>query len=71
VNVTRATLIVALLLYVFLWVLAFSGASGLVEPLLIPLVLGVMIALGVALTRFVGLPPRKQHFGDRDEEGKS
>ena len=67
-NVTRATLIVALLLYVFLWVLAFNGASGLVEPLLIPLVLGVIIALGVALTRFMGIPPRKQHFDDRDSE---
>jgi hypothetical protein len=71
VNVTRATLVVALLLYVFLWVLAFNGATSLVEPLLIPLILGVIIALGVALTRFMGLPPRKQHFGDRDEEGKS
>lgn len=70
-NVTRATLVVALLLYVFLWVLAFNGATSLVEPLLIPLILGVIIALGVALTRFMGLPPRKQHFGDRDEEGKS
>ena len=31
----------------------------------------LLAELGVALTRFVGLPPRKQHFGDRDDEGKS
>ncbi len=62
------TMIVGLLLYVFLWVLAANGDSQLVAPLLIPAALAVMVALGVALNRFIGLEPRKQHFNDpRDE----
>jgi hypothetical protein len=45
-----------------LWVLAFNGATSLVAPLAVTLVLIAMIALGVAFTRFMGLPARKQHF---------
>ena len=26
-----------------------------------------MVALGVALQRFIGIEPRRQHFDDRDE----
>ncbi len=55
-----------LALYVFLWVLALNGASSLVAPLLIPLVLAVLVAAGVALNRYLGVEPRKQHFKDRD-----
>lgn len=67
----RATLIVAALLYVTLWVLALNGASELVIPLAIPAILGAMIAFGVALQRFMGLTPRRPHFRDRDDEAKS
>lgn len=61
-SVRRATLLFSLLLYVMLWVLAFNGATSLVAPLAVTLVLIAMIALGVAFTRFMGLPARKQHF---------
>jgi hypothetical protein len=67
VSVRRATLIFVIILYVALWVLALNGATALIEPLAVPLVLGAMIALGVAFTRFMGLPPRKQHFQDPDD----
>jgi hypothetical protein len=63
---TRATVVLGLALYVFLWVLALNGASSLVAPLLIPLVLAVLVAAGVALNRYMGVEPRKQHFKDRE-----
>jgi hypothetical protein len=66
VIATRVTLVFGLALYVFLWVLALNGASSLVAPLLIPLVLAVLVAAGVALNRYMGVEPRKQHFKDRD-----
>ena len=59
-------LVVAALFYVFLWALARNGATSLVAPLLIPVVLAVLVALGVALNRYLGLPPRRLHFDDRD-----
>jgi hypothetical protein len=71
VTYLRATLIVAGLLYVILWVLAFNGASDLVVPLAIPAILGAMIALGVSLQRFMGISPRRQHFRDPKDEPKS
>jgi membrane protease YdiL (CAAX protease family) len=60
-----------LLLYIFLWVLALNGDDGLVAPLLIPLVLVVLVMAGLALDRYLGITPRKQHFRDRDDEGES
>jgi hypothetical protein len=71
VTYLRATLIVAGLLYVTLWVLAFNGATELVVPLAIPAILGAMIALGVALQRFMGIAPRRQHFRDPKDETES
>jgi hypothetical protein len=71
VTYLRATLIVAGLLYVTLWVLAFNGATELVVPLAIPAILGAMIALGVALQRFMGIAPRHQHFRDPKDETES
>ena len=65
---TRIVLVFVGLVYVFLWVVAAHGATSLVAPLLIPAVLAVMIALGVALNRFVGITPRRPHFDDRDDE---
>jgi hypothetical protein len=61
-------IVVAVVLYVFLWVLALNGAGSLVAPLLIPLVLAVLVAGGVALNRYLGLAPRQQHFDDHDDE---
>ena len=49
-------------------VLAANGDSALVAPLLVPAVLAVMVALGVALNRFMGIEPRKQHFHDPHDE---
>jgi hypothetical protein len=67
VTFLRATIAVVVVLYVVLWVLAFNGASGLYGPLAVPLVLAALVAMGVALQRFIGLTPRKQHFRDREE----
>jgi hypothetical protein len=71
VTYLRATLIVAGLLYVLLWVLAFNGAGELVVPLAIPAILGAMIALGVAMQRFMGISPRRPRFRDPKDETKS
>jgi len=68
VIVLRTTLVVAGLLYIFLWVLALNGATSLIAPLVVPLVLAVLVAGGVALNRFIGITPRKQHFNDREDE---
>jgi len=68
VRVTRLVIAFGVLLYIFLWVLAANGATELVAPLLIPGVLAVMIALGVALNRWMGIAPRSQHFDDASHE---
>lgn len=68
-SVRRVTLIVGLAIYGLLWLLALNGATSLVEPLAVPLVLAVMIALGVRLNHYLGLPPRRSHFRDSDDEG--
>jgi hypothetical protein len=68
VRVTRATIAVAILLYLGLWVLALSGATNLVEPLLVPIILAALVAMGVALQRFMGLPARRPHFRDPEDE---
>jgi hypothetical protein len=65
---TKTMLVVGFLLYVFLWVLAANGDNQLVAPLLIPAVLAILVALGVALNRFMGIEPRKQHFKDSNDE---
>lgn len=65
---TKTMLIVGFLVYVFLWVLAANGDTQLVAPLLIPAVLAVLVALGVAVNRFMGIEPRKQHFSDPTDE---
>jgi fatty acid desaturase len=70
VTYLRATIVLAIAIYVFLWVVALNGASGMVPLLVVPLILAAMIALGVALQRFMGLPPRKQHFRDRGDDQK-
>jgi hypothetical protein len=58
------------LLYVLLWVIALNGATDFIGPLLVPPVLAIIVALGVALNRFMGLTPRQQHFRDREDDPK-
>jgi len=65
---TRTMIVVATLFYLFLWVLVGRGDSQVLPIVVIPAVLAVMIALGVALNRYMGLTPRKQHFDDRHDE---
>ena len=67
-RVTRLVVALGALFYVFLWVLAANGATELVAPLLIPGVLALMIALGVALNQWMGITPRRQHFDDAKHE---
>jgi hypothetical protein len=69
-KVTKTVLVVGFLIYVFLWVLAAHGDNQLVAPLLIPAVLAILVALGVALNRFMGIEPRKQHFKDPHDESE-
>jgi hypothetical protein len=69
-KLTRIVSIVALLIYIGLWVLALNGASSLIIPLVVPLILAAMVAGGVALERFIGVTPRKPKFQDRDESQK-
>ena len=66
--VLRTTVVVVGLFYVLLWVIALNGATSLIAPLVVPLVLAVLVAGGVALNRFMGITPRKQHFNDREDE---
>lgn len=67
---TKTMLVVGVLIYAFLWALYASGDSQLLAPLLIPAILAVMVALGVALQRFIGVEPRKQHFDDGSDESE-
>jgi hypothetical protein len=67
---TKTMLFIGALIYVFLWVLYVNGDSVLLAPLLIPAIIAVMVAAGVALNRFIGVEPRKQHFDDGVDEGK-
>lgn len=67
-RVTKVTSIVVAAIYIFLWVLAFNGASGLVALLAVPLVLAVLVAFGVWLNRFMGITPRRQHFEERHQD---
>ena len=67
-SVRRVTWIVALALYVLLWVLAFNGVNSLVAPLAVPLVLAVMVWLGLQLNRYLGLTPHRPRFDDGDED---
>jgi len=67
---TKTMLVVGVLIYAFLWALYAYGDSVLLAPLLIPAIIAVMVALGVALQRFMGIEARKQHFDDGTDETK-
>jgi hypothetical protein len=68
---TRTAVAVLGVIYVVLWVLAANGATSLVGPLVIPLVLGVLVAGGVALNRFLGTSPRSPRFAERPGIGRA
>jgi hypothetical protein len=68
VSVRRATMIAAFALYVLLWVIAASGATGLVAPLAVPAVLALLVWLGLQLNRFLGLTPHRPKFDDGEDE---
>jgi len=68
VRLTRIMLVVGGLLYAFLWVLAANGVSSLVAPLTIPVVLALLVYLGLALDKFLGITPRKQHFDEPEDD---
>jgi fatty acid desaturase len=63
-KVTRATALVLLTLYVFLWVLALNGASSLEGPLAVPLILAVLVAVLVWFQRFMGFSPKSPKFNE-------
>jgi hypothetical protein len=65
---TKTMLVVGVLVYAFLWALYAFGDSQLLAPLLIPAIIAIMVALGVALQRFIGLEPRRQHFDDAKDD---
>jgi hypothetical protein len=67
---TKSMIVVGVLVYAFLWALYAYGDSVLLAPLLIPAVIAVMVALGVALNHYIGVEPHKQHFDDGVDEGK-
>jgi hypothetical protein len=67
---TKIMIVVGVMFYVFLWALYANGDSVLLAPLLIPAILAVMVALGVALQRFIGIEPRQQHFDDSTDESE-
>ena len=65
---TKTMLVLGVLVYAFLWALFAFGDSVLLAPLLIPAIIAIMVALGVALQRFIGIEPRRQHFEDATDE---
>ncbi len=67
-KATKTAIILLVLIYAFLWVLEINGVTSLLTPLAIPLILGVMIAGGVALDRYLGVKPHKPKWNDADDE---
>ena len=67
-KATKTAIILLVLIYAFLWVLEINGVTSLLTPLAIPLILGVMIAGGVALDRYLGVKPHKPKWTDADDE---
>ena len=67
-KATKTAIVLLVLIYAFLWVLEINGVTSLLTPLAIPLILGVMIAGGVALDRYLGVKPHKPKWNDADDE---
>ncbi len=72
-RIGPAVAVLGALAYAFLWVLAANGVSSLVAPLTVPLVLIVLVAGGLALQRFMGIPPHRARYRDsrRDPDEES
>jgi len=60
--------VIGIVLYLVLWGIALDGASSLVAPLVVPVVLAVLVYAGVLLNRFLGITPRRQHFAEREDD---
>ncbi len=58
------------LFYAALWVIALTANHSWIGPLATPLVLGVLVAGGVGIQRFVGISPRRPKFEGRDRHGR-
>ena len=67
-TLRRITIAVGLLFYIFLWLLVLNGATSLLPIVVVPLVLWIIIVVGVALTKFIGIKPRESHFESKDDE---
>lgn len=65
--VTRITIVLGIVLYVFLWILALHGATMLMPLLAVPLILVVLIGAGNLLENFMGIR-RRGRGPDRDGE---
>ncbi|MDE3082706.1 MAG: hypothetical protein KGJ39_04725 [Acidobacteriota bacterium] len=59
---------IGVVLYVVLWGIALSGATSLIAPLVVPVVLAVLVFAGLLLNRFLGITPRRQHFSEREDD---
>jgi hypothetical protein len=68
VSATRLAWGIGVVLYVVLWGIALNGASSLVAPLVVPVVLAVLVYAGLLMNRFLGIKPRQQHFSEREDD---
>jgi hypothetical protein len=64
----RLGIILGGLVYLLLWAIALNGASGLVAPLTVPIVLVVLVGGGNWLNNFMGIERKPQKFRKRNNE---
>ncbi|MBU6495318.1 MAG: hypothetical protein KGR42_02740 [Acidobacteria bacterium] len=62
--------ILGALFYLALWFVALTANHAWIGPLATPLVLGLLVAGGVWIQRFVGISPRHPKFEGRDRHGR-
>ncbi|HSN03188.1 MAG TPA: hypothetical protein VLS91_06865 [Acidimicrobiales bacterium] len=67
-SATRLAWGIGVVFYVVLWAIALNGATSLIAPLVVPVVLAVLVYAGLALNRFLGITPRRQHFSEREDD---
>jgi fatty acid desaturase len=53
---------VAFVIYLFLWFLAFHGVTSLYQPLAVPLILAVLVAVLVWFQKFMGFKPKSPKY---------
>jgi hypothetical protein len=68
VSVLRLTVAFGVLVYLGLWALAIAKAHGLIPVLILPLVLGLLVAGGNWFSQFMGMPARSPKFKRPDDE---